>query len=284
VAAAASVIVRTRDKERTIGATLASLRAQTVAAEIILVDSGSTDRTLEIARESCDRVIEIPPEEFTYGRALNIGAEAASAPIHFALSAHCVADRTDWIERSLAHYQRADVAATNGLREFSERERPDERHDPFEGRRERGTTFFQDIEHARRHPFWGFSNHASSWRAGVWASFPFDESLDYAEDKEWARRVLGAGWLIAFDPALHVDMSHVWRTGLVEFYTRQKRAARAITTFATVQPYTARDLAADWWARGPGDHPLRVRRLANPLRTAGLIGRYRGFRQARAGR
>ena len=37
-----------------------------------------------------DRLIEISPEEFTFGHALNLGAEAASAPIHFALSSHCL--------------------------------------------------------------------------------------------------------------------------------------------------------------------------------------------------
>src|SRR2546430_11508598 len=36
------------------------------------------------------------------------------------------------------------------------------------------STFYEDLEHARRHPEWGFSNHASSWRADVWKHFPLD--------------------------------------------------------------------------------------------------------------
>ena len=87
--ARASVIVRTKDKADTVEATFAALRPQTVPVEVVVVDSGSTDGTLEIARRHADRLVEIPAEAFTFGRALNVGAAAATAPVHFALSAHC---------------------------------------------------------------------------------------------------------------------------------------------------------------------------------------------------
>ncbi len=77
--------MRAKDKEQTIERALRGLRAQTVEMEIILVDSGSTDRTVELARPYCDQVITIPAEAFTYGRALNLGAEHASGEVVFAL-------------------------------------------------------------------------------------------------------------------------------------------------------------------------------------------------------
>lgn len=46
--------------------------------EIIVVDSGSTDRTLETAREFGAKIIEIKPEEFSHSYARNLGAECAS--------------------------------------------------------------------------------------------------------------------------------------------------------------------------------------------------------------
>ena len=257
------MIVRARNEERTIERALRSLHGQTVVPEVIVVDSGSTDATREVAERWADRVVEIPAETFTYGRALNVGAAAAAAPFHFALSAHCVADRPTWIERSLAHYDRPDVAATNG--------------------RQAGTAdseaFYQDAAHARAHPFVGFSNHASSWRASVWREFPFDEGLDYAEDKEWALRVMEAGWLIAFDPALDVDMSHVWRGGLVDHYRRQRRAGRAIASFNPGPGYGLREWLGEWWS-GPEDDRPPWRRRLSPVRSAGLIGKYQGCRAA----
>jgi rhamnosyltransferase len=268
VAAHASAIVRVKDEAGTLERTLLSLRRQTIVPETIVVDSGSTDGSLEIATPLCDRLFEIPPEEFSYGRALNIGARAASAEAHFALSAHCFPERDDWIERSLAHYERENVAATNGSDKL-----PD-------GRR-LTRPFFQDAAHARSNPLWGFSNHAASWRASVWEEFPFDEQLDYAEDKEWAFRVLDAGWTIVFDPALAVDESHAWRGSARNFFTRQRRASAAISGF-TELPYGPRDLAREWWAEADdGNRPAWFNRFVNYRRWAGLAGRYLGSRAGR---
>jgi len=51
-----SAVVITRDEERNIAGALESLAG--IAAEIVVVDSGSTDRTAKIAREYTDRVVE----------------------------------------------------------------------------------------------------------------------------------------------------------------------------------------------------------------------------------
>jgi rhamnosyltransferase len=262
----ASVIVRVKDEAATLERTLSSLRRQTITPDIIVVDSGSTDGSLEIATPRCDHLIEIPPEEFSYGRALNIGARAASAPIHFALSAHSFPERDDWIERSLAHYERDDVAATSSSLSL-----PDRR--PLTG------PFFQDAAHGRANPLWGMSNHASSWRASVWHLFPFDEELDYAEDREWALRVLDAGWTIVFDPEISVDGSHAWHGGARDAFTRHRRANAAIPHFAELPPYGPRELAHEWWIEADdGNRPPWFNRFVNYRRWAGLAGKYVGRR------
>src|SRR3954470_4824197 len=111
------------------------MRAQTVRAELLVVDSGSTDGTLEIALRRADRVVQIPPAEFTFGRALNVGAREARGRIHFALSSHCVPERDDWIEVGLAQYERTDVAGACGVQHF-----PD--GSPVEG------TYYETLEEA----------------------------------------------------------------------------------------------------------------------------------------
>lgn len=264
----ASVIVRVKDEAATLVATLEALRAQTVEPEVIVVDSGSTDGSLEIARRWCDQLVEIAPGEFSYGRALNIGARNASAPVHFALSSHCAPARRDWIACALAHYARDDVAGTTGDLELPGRV-------PLPG------PFFQDESFARAHPRWGFSNHASSWRASVWEEFPFDESLEAAEDKEWALRVLAAGWVIAVDPRLWVDMSHGWRNGTRSFFQREKRVARAMSRFAALPAYGPGELLHEWWYEIPPDHRSVLRSRLNPTRWAGMLGRYAGQRAGR---
>jgi len=247
---------------------LSLLRNQTVEPEIIVVDSGSTDGTREIASRLCDRLIDIPTNTFSFGYALNVGARAASAPVHFAVSAHCFPERSDWIERSLEHYRRPDVAGTQGSREL-----PD--GSPLR------EAFIQDAAFARAHLHWGFSNHASSWRASVWQRFPFDERLGAAEDREWALRVLDAGWVIAVDPELWVDLSHQWRSGVADSYRRHKIGREAIVQFASPPRYRASDLVSEWWGAMPDRrHSPWLHRL-DYRRTAGLIGKWSGDRAAR---
>lgn len=264
----ASVIVRALNEGHAIGRTIDSLRRQTVEPEIILVDSGSTDATLRIAAPRCDQVIELEPGRFSYGRALNLGANASRAPIHFALSAHCWPAREDWIERSLELYLRSDVAATGGMLRLP-------------SGREARNTLYQRSADARAHPAWGFSNHASSWRADIWQRFPFNERLEATEDKEWAWRVLHEGWVIAYDPALWVDMSHQWQVGIRASYQRQKREARGLRCFAPLPDYRARDLVREWWCEMPIERsrPAWAHRFMNVRRHARLLGKYHGMRQ-----
>jgi len=263
-----SVVVRAKDKVDTIGETLAALRRQTVEPEIVVVDSGSTDGTLELARQWADRVIEIPSASFAYGGALNAGAAAATAPVHAALSAHCVPESDTWLEDSLRRYEREDVAATNaalvsplGV--------------PIEG------TYLQTLEDVVVDPTWGFSNHASTWRADVWAALPFREDLGACEDKEWSWRVLAAGRTIAYAPELAAPMAHRRSAGLKALHQRITREAEAMVSLGAAQPLTGVGALHAWWSSfTPDSAKPRFVRRASPYRVAELAGAWRGSRQA----
>ena len=51
--------------------------------EIVIVDSGSTDRTLQTARDFGATIVEISPESFTHSYARNLGGEAATGDYLF---------------------------------------------------------------------------------------------------------------------------------------------------------------------------------------------------------
>jgi rhamnosyltransferase len=265
-----SVIVRAKNKVDTIGDTLAALRRQSVPAEVVVVDSGSTDGTLRVAEQWADRVLEIPAASFSYGGALNAGAEAARAPVHAALSAHCVPVCDTWLEDSLRRYERSDVAATNA-------NVADPLGVPIEG------TYFQSIEDVVVDPTWGYSNHASTWRADVWAELPFREDLGACEDKEWSWRVLAAGWTIAYAPELAAPMAHRRSAGLKPLYQRITREAQAMVSLGAAEPLSGADALRAWWSSfpSPSSKPTVVRR-ASPYRMAELAGAWRGSRLATA--
>ena len=268
-AARMSVIVRAKDKADTIGATLESLRRQTVPVEIVVVDSGSTDGTLELAAREADQVLRIPPAEFSYGGALNAGAAAASCDVHASLSAHCVLPTDTWVADSLRRYERFDVAATNQRETTPAGE-------PIVG------TYWQTLADAATHPGWGFSNHASTWRADVWKEHPFREDLLACEDKEWSWQVLASGRTIAYAPELFVGTVHRRAAGLPSLVDRVAREAEAMVSMGAADPMSTAQFLQACWSSFPttGPRPRWVRR-ASPLRLAEVLGSWLGGRRAR---
>ena len=110
-----SVVIRSYNEDEHIERLLLGLEAQRVKAhEIILVDSGSTDRTVEIARRYVDEIVPIDKAEFTFGRALNRGIEAASGDICVFPSAHVYPLYDTWLEKLAAPFRDARVVLAYG--------------------------------------------------------------------------------------------------------------------------------------------------------------------------
>jgi rhamnosyltransferase len=259
----ASVVIRARDEAASIGAVLDRLAAQTAGHETIVVDSGSRDGTPAIARERGARVLHLPPERFTYGRALNAGAAQASAPVVVALSAHAFPPDATWLERMAAHFDDPSVACAYG-------EVRDAGHDPLPG------PVAQDAAALERAPHWGYSNSAGAFRAALWRERPFREDMPGTEDREWSLWALRRGFVCVLDPALAVEHDHS-RDSLRESFRRYEREARGFAMFLDLPPYRARDAVAEWWT-DQGWHRSRSRARLDPRRMARLAGRWWGRR------
>ncbi|WCB96950.1 hypothetical protein DSM104299_05720 [Baekduia alba] len=268
--AAASVIVRAKDEAADIERCLSRVRAQTVPVELLVVDSGSTDGTLDIAHRYADRVIEIAPADFTFGGALNTGATAAAAPIHVAVSAHCFLERDDWVERALAHFADPRVGGAFGTRTG------------LDGRPLSAPATVSGPE-PRSVPYWGFTNHASAWRAETWRALPIDEGLPACEDREWFWRALDAGWSFVADPALWVSVGHRRDAGLRALYRRTRKEAAALSTITGRSDFDAPSAVRAWWAEMPAGGRRPALQRLNYLRATELAGRWAGERAARRG-
>jgi rhamnosyltransferase len=265
----ASFIIRTKDKADVLPRAINTVRTQTVAAEIVVVDSGSSDGTLALARTYADTVVELAPEAFSYGRALNAGAEAARGSVHVALSAHCWLPRRDWLERALAHYEDRRVAAAMGGR-------TDPGGTPLDGP-------YVLRSRCEVRPWFGFSNHGSSWRADVWRRHPFDERLEASEDREWMWRVVDDAHRFVFDPKLIVEPSRVRSPNPWHLLGKTRREVRALGAIGALEPLTGAEALRVWWRELPGSSRLPRRLyLLHPNRTARIAGRWLGSRDALA--
>ena len=190
-----SIIIRTKDEQRWLGQTLDAVFAQrTPPDEVIVIDSGSTDGTLGIARSRPVRLLEIRPEEWSYSRSLNRAAAAATGDILVILSAHCIPIDRDWLGNLLRHFDAPDIAGVWGPSVRLGRPRPE----PGPCVLQRPGTY--DYEHRT----WGLSNPNAAIRRCLWEEFAFDEALPAAEDKAWGREAMARGFSIAHDPTAAV--------------------------------------------------------------------------------
>lgn len=105
-----TVVIPTLNEEKYIEKTLRSLMAQTIKPEIVVVDSGSTDKTIEIARKYTDKILA-GKKNIAYNR--QIGAEKASGEIIVTTDADCIHPR-DWLSNLLKYFDDKSVVCVSG--------------------------------------------------------------------------------------------------------------------------------------------------------------------------
>ncbi len=273
-----SVVIRAKDKARTIRDVIESVKRQTVPVEVIVVDSGSLDATPEIAREMGARIVSIPADTFTYGGAINTGIAASSADYVLVLSAHCPLPDNRWLEIALQHFCDSRVAGVNGAP--NNPVRPN-RSLSAEHRLTIGAMRDIVVQDRPFYGFVGFSNTAALLRRSVCTQLPFNEEMIYAEDKEWANRATEAGHVIVYDAALGVFNAHLKAESYRSWYQRNQMASRALTEVFGDRAWTLRKTAQH--ARLIFAGRTGVMRLSpfHPRNLVAYAGRMSGARRGR---
>jgi rhamnosyltransferase len=222
-----SIVLRTKNEGKLLRKTLDLIGEQDYLPppELIIIDSGSTDDTLAIAsRQDGLRVLKLPANEFTYGRALNTGIRASGGEVIVALSAHAFPCGKHWLERLVSHFDDPKVAGVYGRQLPHEDAWPSVKRDylEFYGQQLRIQSDADNPNDYR------FSNSASAIRRSLWERHPFDEGLPYCEDREWARSMLMRGYKILYEPSAAVYHSHNESPLVVYRRCRQEMLARKL--------------------------------------------------------
>ena len=110
-----SIIIRCLNEEHHLPRLLDGIDGQTMRPfEVIIVDSGSKDLTVQIARSRGARIEHIEPGEFSFGRALNLGARVAGGDVLVMASAHTYPASERWLELLLKPFSDSAVALVYG--------------------------------------------------------------------------------------------------------------------------------------------------------------------------
>ena len=272
-----SVVIRCFNEERHIGRLLKGLMRQTVPPdEILIVDSGSTDGTLGIASTYPVEIHTIRPEDFSFGRSLNIGCRAAGGDILVFASAHVHPVYDSWLAELTSPFDAADVALTYGRQVGDDRTK-------YAESRVMERWFPRRSQPGQPHPFCNNANAAI--RRAIWEEMPYDEELTGLEDLDWAKRALERGWTVSYVAEASVVHSHdeSWRE-IANRYRREAIAHKRIFHDQRIGATEALRLAitntASDYVHAGREGVLMPNLLAIPaFRAAQFWGTYRGFAQ-----
>jgi glycosyltransferase involved in cell wall biosynthesis len=274
----ASIVIRTLNEERYLGTVLRALEGQTIHCadhETIVVDSGSTDRTLQIAQQGDCFIVHITREEFSFGRSLNRGCNAARGDVLVFLSGHCVPKAPHWLEKLISPIENRRAAISYGRHiggpntKFSEHQ-VFSKYFPSEGR-------FIDI------PFF-YNNANAAVARELWEQFLFAENLTGLEDLEFAKRThLQQGARVEYVPEAVVYHHHheSWRQ--VKWrYEREALALQKImpeihfTTFDAIKCFLF-GIATDLQQTRPSQLTPRLLKEICAFRLCQYYGGWRGY-------
>lgn len=273
-----SIVIRAYNEAEHIGRLLEGISHQTVGpVEVVLVDSGSTDRTVEIAEAGGARILQIPSAEFSFGRSLNLGLGATSHELVVIASAHVRPVYPDWLECLLKPFSDEKVALVYGKQRGTESSHFSE-HQIFR-------QWFPDEDAGDQiNPFCNNANAAI--RRGLWVNRPYDEALTGLEDVEWAKWAQGQGYRVAY--AAHAEVTHVHQETPRRVYERYRREGMAFKRIFPESHFSIYDfgrltLSNAWTDMRASARQSRVwRDLVSIIwfRTMQFWGTYQGYRRS----
>ena len=219
-----SVIIPTLNAERWISQQLNMLLTQTVKAEILVIDSGSTDRTVSIAASHRERVrlLQFPRENFDHGGTRDFALRQSEGDYVLFFTQDAIPTDTYCVEKLLSAFSSPDIAAVYG-RQIAHPDAPEY---------EKLTRQFNYPDQARIWresdiPRYGvksyfFSNVCSAYRREAYLAVGgFDAPIICNEDMMMAAKLLHAGYTLAYTSEAAVYHSHHYTLG--EEYRRNKK-------------------------------------------------------------
>lgn len=270
-----SIIIRTLNEERYLPKLLSSIQKQrsSFTQEVVLIDSGSTDNTLNIAERFRCRILHISRAEFSFGRSLNRACEEAQGAYLVLISGHCIPCNQHWLQNLVQ-------PLAEGLVQYCY------------GRQVGGAqTYWSECQIFAKYfpeqssiPQQGFycNNANSAIAADTWNHFKFNEELTGLEDMHLAKRLVaenGAVGYVADAGVFHIhheNWRQVQRRFEREALALQQICPEVILRRRDLLRYFSRGVIRDVAAGLPTTLALKTFRQIIRYRFHQYLGSYRG--------
>ena len=234
------IVVPTKNGAATLDRLLTAIKRQRteLSWEILAIDSGSTDGTLEVLRTRGARVHEIQPEEFSHSRTRNLGARLARAESYLVfLNQDAIPANDDWLT-SLIRPLRSDPL----IKAVSAIELDPRAHHPFNVTGIASCAFRNSLIDATyvmsrdlaplvtslpkstARQLYLFTTVCAAFDKSYFDSHPFNPKVEYGEDLHWAVAAIGDGVKVAC--ASKAQVFHLPATSDREYFSRLKRDMR----------------------------------------------------------
>lgn len=188
----ASIVIRTLNEAKHLEVLLQAIAAQDtkrVQWEVVIVDSGSTDGTLEIAARYPCKLLHITRQQFSFGRSLNMGCEAALGEALVMISGHCVPTDSLWLENLCIPIVERVAEYSYGRQLGGE--------DSYYSEKRIFAKYFPETSSIPQEGF--YCNNANSAVAkSTWEKYKFDEEITGLEDMHLAKRLVADGGKLAY--------------------------------------------------------------------------------------
>jgi len=260
--------------------------------EIVVVDSGSTDGTLQACAQAHARTLTIDRKTFNHGGTRNLGISESRGEFVALLTQDAMPEDDNWLhylveaaagnQRVSGAYSRQIPHPDTPLWVIRQMDEYGSFSDTPTIQKLTDTAAFDRMEPIEKLRLCRFDDVSSLIRRSVWERHPFPQA-PFAEDLEWAKEEILRGNKIKYEPRSRVIHSH--RRGALHEYRRSKIAhqrlcelfdLRLVPTFPLLVRYSLQNIVRHLkWAWGK---PARLGDLlAVPcVAVASTLGQYIG--------
>lgn len=194
-----TVVMRTKNSDWVVQDTLKGLFSQDFKDfELLVVDSGSTDRTIDIVRQFPARLVEIEATDYFPGAVLNMAIESTAADVIVFLNSDTIPQHPEALRNLLAAFEDPRVKAA-----YARQIPRPEAHGWV--RRDYAISFPE----TGPGPEWiTLSLPMAAMRRSAWEEHPFFTAAWASEDTEWGLWAREEGYIVRYVPDAVVMHSH----------------------------------------------------------------------------